>query len=72
MRRIARGLILASVAFVLAFPLAGCQSSTNEESMAGTKGTAPPDAPKSQKEFYEQQKAAAEAAGAGKTKSKKK
>ena len=65
MRRIARGLILASVAFVLAFPLAGCQSSTNE-------GTAPPDAPKSQKEFYEQQKAAAEAAGAGKTKSKKK
>ena len=68
MRRIARILLLTSVAIVLALPLAGCNASTNEESMAGTKGTAGPNPPTSQKEFYEQQKAAAEAAGAGKKK----
>ena len=72
MRRIARILLLTSVAFVLALPMAGCNSSTNEESMAGTKGTAGPNPPASQKEFYEQQKAEADAAGAGKTKTKKK
>ena len=57
MRRIARILLLTSVAIVLALPLAGCNASTNEESMAGTKGTAGPNPPTSQKEFYEQQKA---------------
>ena len=70
MRRIARILTLTSVAFMLALPLTGCDSSTNEEAMKGTKGTAGPNPPASQKEFYEQQKAAAETAGAGKSKKK--
>ena len=59
MRRIARHLIVTSVALVLALPLTGCSnSSTNEEAMKDTKGTAGPNPPASQKEFYEQQNAA--------------
>lgn len=71
MRRIARTLILGSVALMLVVPVGGCSNSTtNEGSMSGTKGTAGPNPPTSQKEFYEQQKAAN--AENSKTKSKPK
>jgi hypothetical protein len=57
MRAILRFPIVAAVVLGLVLPLGGCNSDSNEASMAGTKGVAAPNAPKSQAEFYKQQKA---------------
>ena len=54
MRSIVRVLFLSIVAFLFVIALGGCGGS-NEESMAGTKGAASDNAPKTQAEFFEQQ-----------------
>jgi hypothetical protein len=58
MRSILRALIVPAVGIGIALPMAGC-GNPNENSMAGTKGTAAPNAPKTQAEFYNQQKSVA-------------
>ena len=56
MRSLPRFAIIPAVALGFALPMAGC-SNENDASMAGTKGTAAPDAPKTQADFYKQQQA---------------
>jgi len=58
MRSFPRFVSIPVVALGFALPMAGC-SNENDASMAGTRGTAAPDAPKSQAQFYEQQQAQA-------------
>ena len=62
MRTVVRFPIVSAVVLGLALPLGGCNSDSNEASMAGTKGVAAPNAPKSQADFYNQQKAQAQQA----------
>jgi hypothetical protein len=57
MRWIVRALIVPAVGLGIALPLAGCNSTTNEESVAGTKGAVDSNPPKSQADYYNQQKA---------------
>jgi hypothetical protein len=63
MRSIVRALVLSAVGLGLTLSLAGC-GNQNEGSMAETKGTAAPNAPKTQAEFFKQQQALAEQAKA--------
>jgi hypothetical protein len=56
MRFVCRFVVVPAFVLGLVLPLGGCGDS-NEASMAGTKGTAAPNAPKTQAEFYNQQKA---------------
>ena len=55
MRLMKRFVMFSAVMLSFTLPMAGC-GNENEKSMAGTKGTAAPDAPKSQAEFFNQQK----------------
>ncbi len=54
MRSIVRALLPGVVGFYFVVAQGGC-GVNNEESMAGTKGVAPANAPKSQAEFFKQQ-----------------
>lgn len=46
-----------TIALALVFSLPGCGAGPNDGGVSDTKGTAAPDAPKSQAEFYKQQQA---------------
>jgi hypothetical protein len=61
MRFVLRFPIVSAVVLGIILPLGGC-SDSNEASMAGTKGVAPANAPKSEADFYKQQKAQAQQA----------
>jgi len=65
MKDVLRLLVPAAGGLCLCLLLSGCSGSPNEEGMAGTKGVAPANAPKSQAEFYKQQQEAAAQAKKG-------
>ncbi len=54
MRSVLRTLVLSVAGISLVLAMAGC-GGDNESSMAATKGVAPPNAPKTQADFYKQQ-----------------
>lgn len=55
MARASRLWITAAVGLVFVLAGSGCGGNANEADVAGTKGVALPDAPKSQAEFFTQQ-----------------
>jgi hypothetical protein len=61
MRKTLRFLLPTAAGTCLCLLLSGCSGSPNEESMAGTKGVAAANAPKTQAEFFKQQQEAAAA-----------
>jgi hypothetical protein len=61
MRSTVRAFVLSAVGLGFTLSLTGC-GNQNESSMAETKGTAAPDAPKTQADFYKQQQALGEQA----------
>ena len=52
MARAIRFFVTTAVGLVLVMPHSGCSSNVNDAGVAGTKGEAPADAPKSQEEFF--------------------
>jgi hypothetical protein len=55
MKNVARILVSVGVGLCLALLFAGCNTDPNSDSMAGTKGVAAANAPKTQADYYKQQ-----------------